>query len=107
MLDRFKAQALLEECTGDDIWSLVYCREKGIPAAWLEELQDCFESNFQNDSQTIYVEEHATNQYEGIRDVDLAIKLGAFLDVDIDSLKSQSWTRADLVRHIQETVDEG
>lgn len=106
MLNRLKALSLLSECTGDDIWSLEHCRLRGLPEAWIEELSDCFESGFRMNSQTIYVERQATNQYEGIRDVDLALKLGAFLGVRVDRLQALWPTRIGLVEAIREAVVE-
>ena len=72
----------------------------------MNDLQDCFESNPQRDSETIFLQESPLNQYEGLRDVDLACKLGEFLGIDVESLISFSLSRADLVRRIQEAVDE-
>jgi hypothetical protein len=104
--DRLRALLLLTECTGDDIWSPEHCHARGVPESWMEELTDCFESGFLHDSQTIYVGRQATNQYLGIRDVDLAVRLGAFLGVDVDQLQACSATRRELVRNIQQAVEE-
>ena len=106
-LDRLKALNLLIECTGDDIWSVELCDSRGVPTVWMEELVDCFESNLQDNSQTIFVGERVTNQFEGIRDVDLARKLGEFLGVQVNLLEPLAHTRADLVRMINEEVEEG
>lgn len=105
--DPIRALCLLSECTGDDIWSPAHCLERGVPAAWLQELEDCFESGFDRDDHTIYVENSVVNQYQGIRDVDLAMKLGEYLGVDVQSLQAISLTRRDLVRLIREHVEEG
>lgn len=106
-LDRIKALCLLTECTGDDIWPLEYCSLRGVPANWIEEMVDCFESGFQRDSETIYLDKLPTNQYEGIRDVDLAKRLGEFLGVDTTLLEQRAASRAHLVRIIKEEVEEG
>lgn len=98
---------LLSECTGDHIWSLDHCLARGLPPSWMDELSDCFESSFERDSETIYVGEQVTNQYQGIRDVDLAIRLGEFLGVDVNCLQANSATRAELVRNIRHAVEEG
>lgn len=98
---------LLAECTGDDIWSLDYCRSKQIPEVWIEELADCFESNFENDRQTIYLGSKPVGQYEGIRDVDLACKLGEYLGVDMASVLESAWTRHAIVCGIREAFEEG
>jgi hypothetical protein len=104
--DRLRALLLLSECTGDDIWSLEHCRSRGVPQVWIDDLQDCFESSFERDSDTIYVGDHKTNQYHGVRDVDLALRLGEYLGIDVHQLQSQSATRNGLVRNIQEAVEE-
>lgn len=107
MLGRLKAIQLLDECTGDDIWSIEHCQLRGIPEAWVDELVDSFESGFDHDLQTIYVDDRVTNQYRGVRDVDLAIKLGETLGIDVAPLQASSPSRAHLVRTIQELVEEG
>ncbi len=43
-MNRLRALMLLQECTGDDIWSLEHCRLRQVPEEWIEELSDCFES---------------------------------------------------------------
>jgi hypothetical protein len=106
MFNRLKALTLLSECTGDDIWSVEHCRLRGLPEAWIDELIDCFESGFRSDSQTIYLERQAINQYHGIRDVDLAIKLGEYLGVNVPALEAISASRARLVSAIREAVEE-
>lgn len=105
-LNRLLALTLLSECTGDDIWSVEYCRDRRIPEAWIEELSDCFESGFERQSQTIFVQDTIVNQYQGIRDVDLAIKLGEYLNLDVTTLNSSAITRASLVRAIQQAATE-
>ena len=104
MFNRLKALTLLSECTGDDIWSLEHCRLRGVPEAWIEELSDCFESGFRSDSQTIYVERRVVNQYQGIRDIDLAMKLGEYLGVPVAELEAISATRARLVSAIRDAI---
>ena len=104
MLNRLKALTLLSECTGDDIWSLEHCRARGVPEVWIEELADCFESGFISDAQTIYVQRRVVNQYQGIRDIDLAVKLGEYLGVPVSDLQAVSATRARLVSAIREAV---
>ena len=106
MFNRLKALSLLSECQGDEIWSLEYCAERGVPTAWVEELADCYESGFHDDSQTIYLDDRITNQYTGVRDVDLAIKLGSYLEIDVDALIDVSSSRARLVLAIKQAVEE-
>jgi|688.fasta_scaffold00145_5 hypothetical protein len=105
-MDRLRALILLKECTGDDLWSPEYCRQQRIPEVWIDELCDCFESGFDHDLQTIYVDGQPTNQYLGIRDVDLALKLGHFLGVPVSRLKAQSLSRSGLVTAIQQAAEE-
>ena len=105
-MDRIRARLLLEECTGDDLWSLEYCRQQRIPEAWIEEMGDCFESGFRSDRETIYYQERVVGQYEGVRDVDLACRLAKCLGIDPDPLRQQAWDRRDLVRRLKEAVDE-
>lgn len=106
MLNRLKALTLLSECTGDDIWSIEHCQLRGIPPEWIEDLSDCFESGYRRDGQTIYYQDRMVNQYHGIRDIDLAIKLGEFLGVDVEELVSISPTRARLVVAIRQAIEE-
>ncbi len=104
MFNRLKALTLLSECTGDDIWSVDHCRERGVPESWIEELADCYESGFRRDDQTIYVENRVVNQYMGLRDVDLAIKLGEYLGVNVAPLIDASASRARLVSEIRDAM---
>ncbi len=106
MLHRISALALLAECTGDDLWSIEYCRQQGVPDAWIEELADGFESNFQKELQSIYVDRKRVNQYEGIRDVDLACKLGEFLGIDVTKIVTSCAERRRVVREIREAIEE-
>ncbi len=106
MFNRLTALALLTECTGDDIWSIDHCRQRGIPQAWIDEMADCYESGFRHDTQTIYVGNQPVNQYHGIRDVDLALKLGEFLGIDVERIKETSITRCSLVEKIKQSAEE-
>lgn len=106
MLNRLKALTLLSECTGDDIWSVEHCRLRGIPPEWIDELADCYESGFDRNTQTIYYHERIVNQYHGIRDVDLAIKLGEYLGVDVGDLIATTPSRARLVLAIRQAIEE-
>jgi len=106
MLHRLSALALLSECTGDDLWSIDYCQQRGVPDVWIEELVDGFESNFQRESQSIYLDRKRVHQYEGLRDVDLACKLGEFLGVDVSRILTCSSDRRRIVQQIREAVEE-
>jgi hypothetical protein len=106
-MNRSQALMLLTECTGDDIWSIEYCRQRNISDAWIVELRDAYESGFASDDQTIYYRNEVVNQFEGIRDVDLACKLGQLLKVDVANIVAKSFSRASVVRQIREAVEEG
>ena len=106
MITRLKAQNLLSACVGDEIWSAEFCREKGVPEAWIEELADCFESGFLTDRQTIYHGGQMVNQYHGVRDVDLALKLASYLGVDTQHSSSQAFGPVAQVNAMKEAVEE-
>ncbi len=104
--NRLKALLLLSECTGDDLWSPEHCQLRGVPLEWLELLSDNFESGFRRDTETIYLGAHVVNQYHGLRDVDLAIKLGEYLGVNVEAAQANASSRRHLVRLIREAVEE-
>ncbi|MGB7346583.1 MAG: hypothetical protein WBD20_20345 [Pirellulaceae bacterium] len=104
---RHLALALLSQCDGDEIWSVQHCRSARVPQAWIDELSDAYESGFQNDQQTIYVENRQTNQYHGIRDVDLALKIAESLGLDANEVTRTALSRRALVRAIKDAVEEG
>lgn len=105
-VNRLKILTILSECTGDDIWSLEHCRLRGIPEAWIADLSDCFESGFDTDANTIYVTDRVVNQYQGIRDVDIARRSALDLGLATDQLEQQAITRRHLVRLIKEAIEE-
>lgn len=102
-----RALALLTKCRGDEIWSVEHCRQAGVPDGWIERMSDAFESGFQNDSQTIYFENEVTNQYHGVRDLDLAIELARSLGVDVDRILGVTAGRRAIVRALKEAVMDG
>ncbi len=106
MLQRITALVLLSECTGRDIWTVEYCRQKRVPETWIDELQDCFESGFRTDLQTIYEGDKVVNQYHGIRDLDLAFKLAEYLGVDTHQATYAAFGPEAQVRRLKEAVDE-
>jgi hypothetical protein len=106
-IPRHRALALLSRCRGDEIWSLQHCREQGVPEAWIDELADAFESGFCSDQQTIYVGATPTNQYHGVRDLDLAFKLGRSLGVRVDQVTASSFGRRAKVEAIKQALFEG
>lgn len=106
MLTRLKARILLSQCKGNEIWSPETCREQGVPAAWIDEMSDTFESGFQSDRETIYVGDRVTNQYRGVRDRDLAYRLAEFLGVDTVSATQFALGSIAEVQMLQEAVEE-
>jgi|TARA_B110000495_G_C22688257_1_gene405842 hypothetical protein len=106
-IPRHRALAILNLCVGDEIWSLETCRESGIPAEWIAEMADAIESGFNTDEHTIYVENKPTNQYHGIRDLDLAIRVGKVLGIDIDRATQSAFNRRAIVHAIKSAVFEG
>ena len=103
-LSRPRALALLSKCAGNEIWSVSTCRAQGVPNAWIEEMVDSFESGFNVDHETIYVGDAVVNQYRGVRDVDLALRLGQLLGVDVDRVAMTAISPSELVRGIVEAV---
>ena len=107
MIARHRALAILDECTGDEIWSLEHCRARGVPPAWIEELADTFESGFRSDRETIYVGDLATNQYRGIRDVDLARKAAESLGLSVERATEFASSRRAIVLALKTALMEG
>ena len=109
-MNRLKARILLDECTGRDIWSIDYCLSRGIPRDWISALMDCFESGFTKDREKIYHDEgqgaRVVNQYEGIRDIDLACKLAEFLGVEVPHVIALAPTPEAEVAALKEAADE-
>jgi hypothetical protein len=106
MLTALKAQILLSECTGDTIWPIDMCHSKGIPESWIAELADVYESGFRSDDQTIHHAGRVVNQFEGVRDIDLAVRLAEFLGVDAGPYLAASLSRAAVVHALKEAVEE-
>jgi len=104
-LPRHRLLAIIAECTGDDLWSVEHCRLRGIPEAWIAEFADAFESGFRTDSQTIYQGERVTNQYHGVRDVDLATKAAAAMGMDVSGIHAIN--RRGVVQAIKDAIMEG
>jgi len=106
-IPRHRALALLSQCTGDEIWSIESCRQAGVPESWVGTLADTFESGFRSDSQTIYVGEGVTNQYRGVRDLDLAMQLARSMGLDVDRVTATALGRRGIVAAIKEAVMDG
>lgn len=97
---------LLAKCCGDEIWSLEICRSEGIPEAWIEELQDSFESGFDTDRNTIYVDGEVVNQYHGLLDLHIAYKLAEYLGIDCNAETRNALGRRSEVQALQEAAEE-
>ena len=106
MMSRLKALNLLAECKGDEIWSVDVCQQNGVPDEWIDELADCYESGFNADLQTIYYENEVVNQYNGVRDLDLAYKIAELFGVDAQQATSLAIGRRAQVTAIKEAIEE-
>ena len=106
-IPRHRALGLLSECTGDDIWDVECCRARGVPQPWIEELATAFESGFARDSETIYVDDQVTNQYHGVHDLRLAIRIAESMGLDIDPSTVASYGRRGTVQLIKDAVMDG
>ena len=67
---------------------------------------DCFESGFDDDRNTIYVGQKAVNQFEGVRDIDLAFKLAEYLGIDWQRATSHLSSRQGKVDALKAELDE-
>lgn len=105
-LDEIKAQLLLNKCSGDEIWSIQRCVDEGVPERWIDELKNAFESGFDSDRNTIYVDEHVINQYYGVPDLQLAYKCAEFLGIDWQSATQFAIGRRAEVRSLKEALEE-
>lgn len=103
-LPRHRALAILQECRGDEIWSIEHCRLRGVPEAWIEQLADTNESGFRRDSQTIYFEGKVTNQFRGVQDVKLAIRVAQSMGLDVDRVTAAALGRRATVQAIRQAV---
>lgn len=106
MLSRIKALHLLSKCRGDEIWSVEVCQQEGVPDIWIEELADATESGFSTDLETLYTDEGMVNQFHGVQDLKLAIKLGEYLGVDTTEVTSHAFGKIAQVNAIKEAVEE-
>lgn len=105
-MDRLRALMLLEECTGHDLWSVEHCRQRRIPESWIDEMADAYESSFFSERSTIYVEDQRVNQYFGIHDLELAIRLASELGVDVARYQAMIFERGALVQALKEAAED-
>lgn len=112
-IPRHRALAILLQCDGDHVWSEPFCRQRGIPESWVRELADAHESGFERDHQTLYVDGgdagrmRVTNQYHGVHDRKLALRIAEQFGLDVDRVTAGSVTDRQIVRAIQDAVEEG
>ena len=106
-IPRHRALAILNLCVGDEIWNEETCHGSGVPQSWINEMSDAIESGYKVDTETIYVDNQATNQYHGVRDLDLAIRLGKVLGIDVDRATQSSISRRAIVQAIKNAVFDG
>ena len=105
-MDRIKAAMLLLKCRGDEIWSLEVCKAEGLPANWIEELQDCFESGFDTDQNKIYYENKLVNQFQGLPDLLIAYRLADYLGINTQLIRNSTIGRTQQVRAMIAELDE-
>ncbi len=105
-ISEINALALLSQCRGDEIWSLEYARNAGVPEAWIELMVDRFESGFDRDTNKIYQAGTLVNQYEGIRDLDLAYQIGEHLGYDCSTIRMTVLDRRRQVHSIKQMIEE-
>jgi len=106
-MNRSRALLILAECTGDDIWSIQHCQKRQVPETWIRQLRDAYESGFDSHDSMIYYDHQVVNQFEGVRDVDLACKIGKLLGVDIKRILQSHSTRTGVVHAIREAIEDG
>jgi len=106
-LPRNRALALLNLCVGDEIWNEETCHRSGIPPNWINEMSDAIESGYKTDTETIYLDNKATNQYHGVPDLNLAIRLGKVLGVDVERATQTAISRRAMVQAIKDAVFDG
>lgn len=105
-MDQVLAIHLLLQCRGDEIWSVETCRAAGVPEDWIRELADCHESGFRHAGQQILVGDRLVNQYAGVADLRLAVKLAEQLGIRTADWLAQPISARELVRRIQAELDE-
>ena len=109
-MDPVAAQMLLLKCQGDEIWPEHECVSAGVPQAWIEELVEQYESGFDTDRNTIYVEgrdgQRVTNQFRGVSDLLLAYKIAEHLAIDWRQETGQLVDRVSKVNALKEARDE-
>jgi hypothetical protein len=107
MISRAQALHLLQLCDGEEIWSIEYCHRQNVPARWVRDLRSAYESGFTDPSQTIYYDGQIVNQFEGVLAVDIALRIAEVLGIDPAAILRSHRGRSEIVRAIQEQIEEG
>jgi hypothetical protein len=106
MFDHAAAELLLTRCRGDEVWSPEHARQLGVPESWIVELQDCYESGFDHDRNTLYTDGGLVNQYHGIADLELAYRAAEFLGIETTKIRRLPLSRRGQVAELQAALDE-
>ena len=106
MFNELKAQMLLDRCVGNEIWPVDVCQAEGVPQAWIDELVDAFESGFDQDRHTIYLEGAAVNQFYGVPDLLIAYKLAEYIGIDTEAATSSALGKLAQVQALKEAAEE-
>lgn len=104
--DSTTAQMLLLKCKGDEIWDVQTCLDAGIPQPWIDEMLERYESGFDSDRNSIYVDGKLVNQYEGVSDLQIALKLAEYLGIDWQRVTASVISRRGQVEAIIAELDE-
>ena len=70
-------------------------------------MSDAFESGYRSDHETIYVSDRATNQYHGVRDLDLAMRLGQTMGLDVERVTASVLGRRAMVEALKQAIMDG
>lgn len=97
---------LLLKCDGDEIWDEQTCRQAGVPDSWIIQLKDRHESGFDSRMSQIFVDNQLVNQYEGVHDLKLALKLADYLGIDWERIVATKLGRRAIVTALKEELDE-
>ena len=109
-MDHVAAQMLLLKCHGDEIWPEHECVAAGVPQSWIDQLIDQYESGFDTDRNTIYVQgrdgQRVTNQFRGVSDLLLAYKIAEYLAIDWRRETGHLMDRVSKVNALKDALDE-
>lgn len=106
MFDRLAAELLLTRCRGDEVWSLELARQLGVPESWLDRLQDCFESGFDQQQNALFTESGLVNQYHGVSDLEIAYLAAEYLGIETARIRNLPLSRCGQVQRLKAELDE-